>query len=61
MTMGIVFVACLAARNPATRNHENVDLILHQFGHKAGDTFRVSFTRAILNLDIFALNISAIL
>ena len=41
MTMGIVLVACLAARIAAVDlEDKHIDLELHEFGHKAWDTVR---------------------
>jgi hypothetical protein len=39
---------------------KDIDLELHQFGHKAWDTVRFSLRRAKLNHDVFPLNITEI-
>ena len=54
MTMGIVLVACLAARIAGRFGADkHIDLELHEFGHKAWDTVRLSLSIAILNQDVF--------
>ena len=61
MTMGIVLVACLAARIAGMRSQDkDIDLELHEFGHKAWDTVRLSLNVAILNQDVFPLNVTEI-
>ena len=61
MTMGIVLVACLAARIAGRgTSDKHIDLELHEFGHEAWDTVHLSLNVAILNLDIFPLNITEI-
>ena len=61
MTMGIVLVACLASWIAAGRsNDKHIDLELHEFGHEAGDAVRVSLNVAILNQDVFPLDITEI-
>ena len=39
---------------------ENIDLELHEFGNKARDTVGLSLSVAILNQDIFSLDITEI-
>ena len=61
MTMGIVLVACLAARIAAgSCKDKHIDLELHEFGHKAGDTVQLSLSVAILNQDVFPLDVTEI-
>ncbi len=61
MTMGIVLVACLAARIAARSSRDkDIDLELHEFGHEAWDTVQFSLSVAILNQDVFPLDITEI-
>ena len=61
MTMGIVLVACLAARiADGIVDDKDIDLELHEFGHKAWDTVQLSLSAAILNQDVFSLDITEI-
>src|SRR4030095_16162271 len=39
---------------------QDIDLELHEFGHKAWDTVHLSLSVAILNQDVFPLNITEI-
>ena len=41
MTMGIVLVACLAARIADGYGDNDIDLELYEFGHKAWDTVSI--------------------
>ena len=61
MTMGIVLVACLAARiADEVYDDKDIDLELHEFGHKAWDPVQLSLSVAILNQDVFPLDITEI-
>ncbi len=61
MTMGIVLVACLAARIAGVSPHDkDIDLELHEFGYKAWDTVQFSLSVAILDHDVLSLNVTEI-
>ena len=61
MTMGIVLVAFLAARiGKVDVSDKHINLELHEFGHKAWDTIQLCLNVAILNQDVFSLNITEI-
>ena len=42
------------------RGDEDIDLELHKFGHKAGDPVQLPIGIAILNQDVFPLNVAQI-
>jgi hypothetical protein len=59
MTMGIVLVACLATRIVGSSpRDEDINLELHEFGHKAWDTVRLPLGVAKLDHDVFSINIT---
>ena len=59
MTIGIVLVACLAARIPGkVAEDKDVDLKLHEFGNEAWETVLHSLSVAILNQYVFPLNVA---
>ena len=61
MTMGIVLVACLAARIADEGwDDKDIDLELHEFVHEAWDTVRLSLSAAILDHDVFPLDVTEI-
>ena len=61
MTMGIVWVACFAARIAAEgTSDKHIDLELHEFGHEAGTTIGLSLLVAIFNQDVFPLDIAEV-
>jgi hypothetical protein len=55
MTMGIVLVACLAARIVAKAD-KHIDFELHEFGHKAWDTVQLALSVAILYENVLPLS-----
>ncbi len=60
MTIGIVWVACLAARIEERSKDKDIDLELHEFSHLAWNLIQLSLTVAIINQNVFALNITEI-
>ena len=60
MTIGIVLVACFAARIAGRYEDKDIDLELHEFGDEGWDPFPLSLRVAILNHDIFPLNVTEI-
>ena len=59
MTIGIVLVACLAARVSVwTGRHDDCHLQMHHFDRECGDLFEFSIGPSIVNDDVFALDIS---
>src|SRR5262245_36361556 len=61
MTMGIVLVACLAARIVAKfPPDKHIDIELHEFGHKAWDAVHHALSVAILYKNVFPLDITEI-
>jgi hypothetical protein len=57
MTIGIVFVACLAARIAGkTSEHEDINVELHEFGHETWNAVRLSFRVALLDQNGFAVD-----
>ena len=61
MTIGIVWVASLAARVGGGRTGDNhVDLETHQFGRKRRETIELSLRRPPLNHNVFPLDVTKI-
>ena len=62
MTMGIVLVACLAARiaDRMRWDDKDIDFELHKFVHEAWDRVPLSVSAAILDHDVFPVNMTEI-
>ena len=60
MTIGIVLGRFLAAGSLDFPGYDHVHLEMHEFGHKARHPIQFPFSIAILNNDVFPLNIAEI-